>query len=199
MPFTLPLQSKAPDFSLRGTDGKTYTLESFSHSPILVIFFTCNHCPYVLASDETTRKTVLKFKDRGVAFVAINSNTPELYEEDSFAHMVERMKTHKFPWLYLVDEDQNTARAYGALRTPHFYVFDTQRQLVYCGRAIEDPMHSEQAARNDLEEAIKDTLEGKRVSMPLTNPVGCTVKWKNHDAHWIPDDACDLVQKKKNN
>ncbi len=197
MPFTLPLQAKAPDFSLQATDDKIYTLQSFATSPILVIFFTCNHCPYVIASDETTRHIALQYKDKGVAFVAINSNTPELYEEDSFDHMVDRMKLNAFPWVYLVDRTQEVARAYGALRTPHFYVFDAKRRLVYCGREVEDPMHPTRKSRNDLDEAIKDVLTGKSVRIPLTNPVGCTVKWKGHDAHWMPDDACDLVLKKK--
>ena len=193
MPFTLPLQAKAPDFSLQGTDSKTYTLQSFAASPILVIFFTCNHCPYVIASDETTRKVALKYKDKGVDFVGINANSPEVYEEDSFENMVDRMKKTKFPWHYLVDATQDVAKAYGALRTPHFYVFDKIRHLVYCGREVEDPMHPTKKARNDLEEALKDVLAGKPVRVPLTNPVGCTVKWKGHDTHWMPEDACDLV------
>jgi len=194
MPFTLPLKAKAPDFSLKGTDGKIYTLLSFADASVLVIFFTCNHCPYVLASDETTRKTALKYKDKGVAFVAINSNTPDLYEEDSFKHMVEKMNQNKFPWVYLVDETQDIARAYGALRTPHFYVFDAKRHLVYCGRAVEDPMHPEQSSRNDLDEALKEIVNGKPVHIPLTNPIGCSVKWKGHDAHWMPEDACDIYR-----
>ena len=195
MPFTLPLQAQAPDFSLQGTDGKTYTLQSFSNSSILVIFFTCNHCPFVIASDETTRKIALKYKDKGVTFVGINANSPELYEEDSFKHMVDRMKKNRFPWVYLMDATQDVAKAYGALRTPHFYIFDKTRHLVYCGHEVEDPMHPTKNARNDLEEAIKDVLAERTVRVPLTNPVGCTVKWKGHDTHWMPENACDLVPK----
>ena len=193
MPFTLPLRSKAPNFSLQGTDGKQYSLKSFVDFPVLVIFFTCNHCPYVIASDETTRKIALKYKDKGVAFVAINSNTPELYDEDSFEHMVERMKENKFPWVYLVDSTQEVARAYGALRTPHFFIFDSQRQLVYCGCELDDPLHPKETSRNYIDEALKEMLAKKPVTTALTNPVGCTVKWKGHYAHWMPEDACDLV------
>ncbi len=193
MPFTIPLHAKAPDFSLIGTDGKTYTLQSFAEAPLLVIFFTCNHCPYVLASDETTRRVALKYLDKGVRFVAINSNTPDLYEEDDFDHMMKRMREKAFPWVYLADPTQDVARAYGALRTPHFYVFDAARHLVYCGRELEDPMHPERNTRNGLDEALKELVEGQAVSIPLTNPVGCTVKWKGHDAHWMPEEACDLV------
>jgi peroxiredoxin len=192
MPFTLPLKAKAPDFSLTGTDGKKYSLKSFADSPILVIFFTCNHCPYVIASDETTRKIALKYKDKGVSFVAINSNTPELYEEDSFEHMVKRMKLHKFPWVYLVDPTQDVARSYGALRTPHFYIFDAKRRLVYCGCELDDPLHPDRSSPNYVDQALEDLLAKKSVRVPLTNPIGCTVKWKGHDAHWMPGDACDL-------
>lgn len=197
MAFTLSLMSQPPDFSLKGTDGKRYSLKSFSRAPVLVIFFTCNHCPYVLASDETTRKVALKYKEKGVAFVGINSNSTEHYEEDSFEHMVERMKEQKFPWVYLWDEAQQVARAYGALRTPHFYVFDKGRRLVYCGREVEDPMYPENSSRNDLAEALEDVLAGKPVRIPLTNPIGCTVKWKGHDSHWMPEEACDLVPRTK--
>src|SRR5262245_16205812 len=99
MPFTLALGAKAPDFCLAGTDGKVYTLKSFSNASVLVIFFTCNHCPYVIASDEITRKTVEKFIPHGAQFVGINSNSPNTVAEDSFDKMIERHKAHKFPWL----------------------------------------------------------------------------------------------------
>lgn len=120
MPFTLPLGSQAPDFSLPATDGKTYNLQDFDQSKGLVIFFTCNHCPYVINSDEITRQTAEKYQKKEIAFVGINSNSRQTYESDSFEHMVERMKNLHFPWLYLYDETQNIATAYGALRTPPF-------------------------------------------------------------------------------
>jgi peroxiredoxin len=139
MSFTLAQGTKAPDFSLPATDGKNYSLKDFAHSKILVIFFTCNHCPYVKGSDEVTRETALKFQTHGVAFVGINSNSPELYPEDTFEEMVKRMKEQKFPWIYLHDATQEVAKKYGALRTPHFYVFNEQRELVYTGRGVDSP------------------------------------------------------------
>jgi peroxiredoxin len=117
MPFTLEIGEKAPDFELPATDGNKYKLSDFDEK-VLVIFFTCNHCPYVIGSDEVTRQTALKFMSYGVKFVGINSNSVNTYAEDSFQHMVERMENHKFPWLYLHDESQEVALAYGALRTP---------------------------------------------------------------------------------
>ncbi len=193
MAFTLPLGSTAPDFQLPATDGKNYGLSDFSNSPYLVVFFTCNHCPYVINSDELTRKTVEKFQPKGVTFVGINSNSANTYAEDSFEHMVKRMDQHKFPWLYLHDESQDMARAYGALRTPHFFVFNQERKLVYTGRAVDNPRNPEKITSFDLEQALTQLLAGETISTPLTNPIGCNVKWDGKDAHWMPPEACDLV------
>lgn len=192
MAFTLEQGQTAPDFSLPATDGKTYSLKDFAHSPVLVVFFTCNHCPYVLNSDEVTRKTAEKFADR-VAFVGINSNSKNTYPEDSFEHMVERMSKHRFPWVYLYDESQAIAKKYGALRTPHFYVFDKNRHLIYTGRGVDSPRDTSKMTVNDLEIALSEHLAGKPVSIPRTNPIGCNVKWDGKDPHWMPVEACDLV------
>jgi peroxiredoxin len=194
MPFTLQIHDKAPDFSLPATDGKTYSLKDFKDSKVLVIFFTCNHCPFVVGSDEITRATAEKFKSQGVRFVGINSNSEKTHPDDSFDHMVTRMKEQNFPWLYLRDKTQSTAKAYGALRTPHFYVFDQNRKLVYTGRGVDNPRETFKMTVNDLDKALADHLAGKPVSVPLTNPIGCNVKWEGMDAHWMPAEACDLVR-----
>ena len=193
MAFTLQLGEKAPDFSLCATDGGSYSLADFADAEVLVVFFTCNHCPYVKGSDEVTRRTVEKFAPRGVAFVAINSNSPNTYEEDSFENMVKRMEKYKFPWVYLVDRTQDVARVYGALRTPHFFVFDKDRRLVYTGRGVDNPLNTDKMTVNDLENALEELLAGKEISVSLTNPIGCNVKWDGKDPHWMPGDACDLV------
>jgi peroxiredoxin len=193
MAFTLEIGEKAPDFSLPATDGKMHSLSDFAGDKILVIFFTCNHCPYVIGSDEVTRGTAEKFSPQGVKFVGINSNSPNIYEEDSFHHMMERMDQHKFPWLYLHDATQDVARVYGALRTPHFYVFDADRKLVYTGRGVDTPRDATQATVYDLDNALTELLAGQPITTPVTNPIGCNVKWDGEDAHWMPADACDLV------
>jgi peroxiredoxin len=193
MAFTLDIGSKAKDFALKATDGHIYSLKDFSDAKILVIFFTCNHCPFVTGSDEVTRKTVEKFAPKGVKFVGINSNSPNTYEEDSFENMVKRMKQHKFPWLYLYDSTQVVAKAYGALRTPHFFVFDKDRKLVYTGRGVDNPRETDKMTVNDLENALEELIAGKKITAPLTNPIGCNVKWEGKDAHWMPADACDLI------
>jgi peroxiredoxin len=193
MPFTLQLGDTAPTFRLPATDGKYYTLEDFIDARGLVIFFTCNHCPYVIGSDDVTRKTAEKFKKEGIRFVGINANSHAHYPTDSFEHMVERMKAHQFPWVYLYDATQNVARAYGALRTPHFFVFDAKRALIYCGRGVDSPRDATKITRNDLENALQEFLEGKPISVPLSNPIGCTIKWEGKPSHWMPPDACDLI------
>ncbi|MCX7013161.1 MAG: thioredoxin family protein [Candidatus Sumerlaeota bacterium] len=193
MPFTLQLGDKAPDFELPATDGKTWRLADFAQAKALVVFFTCNHCPSVIGSDEVTRATVDRFKGQGVAFIGINSNSENTYPVDDFAHMVERMNTHHFPWVYARDKSQQVALAYGALRTPHFYVFDRNRKLVYTGRGVDSPRDTSKMKINYLAQALEEHLAGKTLSAPLTNPSGCNVKWEGKNEHWMPPEACDLV------
>lgn len=193
MTFTLQLGQKAPEFSLPATDGKSYSLKDFDNSQYLVVFFTCNHCPYVTGSDEITRQTVEKYKEQDVTFVGINSNSEKTYEEDSFENMVKRMKEHKFPWLYLHDKSQEVALAYGALSTPHFYVFDKERQLVYTGRGVDNPRDASKITINDLDNALSQLIAGEEITTPITNPIGCNIKWDGKPAHWMPPEACDLV------
>lgn len=193
MAFTLALGASAPDFTLPATDGKQYSLADWADASFLVVFFTCNHCPYVTGSDDVTAATATAFAGQGVRFVAINSNSANTYPDDDFPHMVERMNEHKFPWVYCHDENQDVARAYGALRTPHFFVFNHQRQLIYTGRGVDSPRDASRITVNDLQRALEDAVVGTALRVPLTNPIGCNVKWDGKDAHWMPGDACDLV------
>jgi peroxiredoxin len=193
MAFTLQPGQKAIDFKLPSTDGKEYRLSDFNKFKYLVLFFTCNHCPYVVGSDELTRTTANKFAGKSVGFVGINSNSENTYAEDSFPNMVKRMKEKKFPWVYLYDQNQDIAKKYGALRTPHFYVFDEDRTLVYTGRGVDSPRDTSKMTVNNLETVLEELTNGKQISVPVTNPIGCNVKWDGKDAHWMPEDACDLV------
>jgi len=140
-----------------------------------------------------TRKTAEKFAAKGVKFVGINSNSVNTHAEDSFEHRVARMKEKNFPWMYLHDKSQDVARAYGALRTPHFFVFDKDRKLIYTGRGLDNPREAAKSKVNDLDRALEEHLAGKPISVPLTNPIGCNVKWDGKDAHWMPPEARDLV------
>ncbi len=193
MAFTLQIGEKAPNFQLPATDGKTYSLKDFTGDNAFVIFFTCNHCPYVTGSDEVTRKTALKFIKQGVKFAAINSNSKNTYIEDSFELMVKRMDEEKFPWIYLHDKTQETALLYGALKTPHFYVFDKEQKLAYTGRGVDNPRQTDKMTENNLDDALSQLMNNEEIKLPLTNPIGCNVKWDNMDEHWMPEDACDLV------
>ena len=193
MSYTLQIGDPAPPFSLTATDGETYGLKDFDGYDTLVIFFTCNHCPYVLGSDEVTRETALRYDGKGVKFIGINSNSPNTYAEDDFKHMVLRMEEKKFPWIYLYDSSQDIARKYGALRTPHFYVFNKGRRLVYTGRGVDSPRDVTKMNINDLDRALNEHTTGKPISIPITNPVGCNIKWEGMPPKWMPADACDLV------
>ena len=193
MAFTLRPGESAPDFSLPGVDGKTYSLSDFSDARLLVVAFTCNHCPYVVGSEERMISFYRDYEPRGLAMVCINSNETDNHPTDSFEHMVERARERGFPFPYLRDESQETALAYGALRTPHFYLFDEERRLRYTGRMDDNPREADKATTRELRDAVEALLDGREVAVPLTNPIGCNVKWKGKDAHWMPPEACDLV------
>jgi peroxiredoxin len=193
MAFTLQPGQKAIDFRLPSTEGKEYCLSDFDNFKYLVIFFTCNHCPYVIGSDEVTRATAEKYSSKGVGFAGINSNSENTYAEDSFPNMVRRMKKHNFPWVYLYDKSQEVAKSFGALRTPHFYVFDEERKLVYTGRGVDNPRDTSRMTVNNLDKVLDELTNGKKISVQMTNPIGCNIKWEGKDAHWMPPDACDLV------
>lgn len=192
MSFTLKIGEKCPSFDLIGTEGIKYKLSDFT-SEILVVFFTCNHCPFVTGSDENTRAFVDSLKNKDIKFIGINSNSVKTNPDDSFEKMVERMQANKFPWLYLYDESQDVAKKFGALRTPHFYVFDKKRELRYTGRALDNPRNANEAKVFDLKNALDEIFSGKKVSKPITNPIGCNVKWAGQAPHWMPPEACDLA------
>ena len=193
MTYTILPGEKAPNFEgLKGTDGNLYGLNDIGLNQFRVIFFTCNHCPYVTGSDELTRKVAEKFQ-KEVEFVAINSNSKNTYEEDSYENMVLRMEEFNFPWLYLYDESQKVAQEYGALKTPHFFLFDASWKLIYTGRNTDNPRETTRRSTNDLHDALQEAMDGKEISVPVTNPIGCNIKWDGKPAQWMPAEACDLV------
>ncbi len=174
----LQIGDPLPHFDLPATDGHSYTPASFDGARALVVFFTCNHCPYVIGSDETTRKTAEAFAERGVRFIGINANNAVTHPTDDFAHMSVRMKQLRFPWVYARDESQDTARAFGAERTPHFFLFDAAQKLAYRGRAVDTPQHAQRATTHELNRALEAVLSGTSVAEPVTDPIGCSIKWK---------------------
>ncbi len=193
MAFTLEIQQQAPDFSLPGVDGKTYSLGDFGDADILVVVFSCNHCPYVVGSEDRMIRLYDEYKPKGVEMVAINSNEEQNHPTDSFDHMVERAREKGFKFPYLRDESQEVARAYGALRTPHFFVFDKDRKLRYTGRMDDNPRQEGAETTHELRDALDALLKGESPPVEVTNPIGCNVKWKGREEHWMPPEACDLV------
>ena len=174
----MKLEERAIDFSLKGTDGKTYSLNSFQSSQALVIIFSCNHCPYVKAYEDRMIALENKYQKRQVSLIAINSNDFQSYPEDSFEEMQRRSQEKKFNFPYLHDFSQKVAQDYEATHTPHLFVFDQNRQLAYTGK-IDDNWQDKNAVKEKyLEEALEDILSGKKVRLPQTHAIGCTIKWK---------------------
>lgn len=173
---TLEIGAEAPQFSnLLGIDGKRYSLKDFQ-KPILVIIFSCNHCPYVHAYEDRMVAIAGDFMQKGVQLIAINSNDDKTYPEDSYEKMVERAKKKGFNFPYLRDRDQRVATAYGAVCTPHVFAFDTERKLRYQGR-IDDSKDPRTVASHDLRNALDDLTAGTEVRTPRTRPFGCSIKW----------------------
>jgi peroxiredoxin len=193
MAFTLERAQSAPDFQLPATDGNSYSLSDFADANVLVIAFTCNHCPYVINSEERIIAFDRDYKPKGVQLVCINSNAETTYQDDDFPHMVARAKERGFEFPYLHDKSQEVALAYGALRTPHYFVFDTERKLCYTGRMDDSPRAPGKETTHELRDAVDALLRGEEVRVPLTNPIGCNVKWRDQERHWMPAQACDLV------
>ena len=174
----LPLGSPAVDFELRGVDGKTHNLNSFSNNKALVVVFSCNHCPYVQAYENRMVQIQKDYSGKGVTLVAINSNDDTGYPEDSYPNMIKRAKDRGFNFPYLRDDTQEIARKYGAICTPHVFAFDQQRRLQYKGR-IDDNRNPESVKTKDLRNALDAILADHKPSVQETRPFGCSVKWKN--------------------
>lgn len=167
----------APDFHLPAVDGKKYSLASFKDKRVLVVFFTCNHCPYVQGWDGRVIALQREFASKGVQFAGINANETVHYPDDSFDKMVVRAKEIGINWIYLRDESQEAARAYDAACTPEFYVFDAARKLRYHGRLDDNHQDAKGAKTHDLRNALEDLTAGREIRTPLTHAMGCSIKW----------------------
>ena len=182
---SLEIGAQAPDFTLPGADGKDYGLADFSSADILVIIFTCNHCPTAQAYEERIKKLHAGYKNRGVALVAISPNAADAvrldelgYTDvgDSLEDMKIRAQTQDFQFPYLYDgEAQQVAKAYGPVATPHVFIFDRQRKLRYVGRI--DDSDVKKATSHDTRNAIDALLAGQPVPLEKTKVFGCSIKW----------------------
>jgi len=164
--------------NLPGTDGNQYSTKSFADRKILVIIFSCNHCPYVQAYEDRMIALQGQYSKKGVQLVAINSNETQNYPEDNFDEMVKRAKQRGFNFPYLRDENQSVAEAFGATHTPQFFVFDEKRMLRYSGKMDDNWKDSAAVKEPYLRDAVDALLAGKEVKTPETFSIGCTIKWK---------------------
>ncbi|MGB8330871.1 MAG: thioredoxin family protein [Polyangiales bacterium] len=174
----MPVGTPAPPFSLPGVDGKTWSLGSFAEAELLVVVFTCNHCPYAIASEDRLIETQEHYRGRGVQLVAINPNDAEKYPDDSFESMKKRAADKRFNFPYLRDESQAVARAYDAVCTPDIFVFDRERKLIYNGRIDDNWQRPEQVTRQDLRLVLDAALKGRSVDFEPVPSMGCSIKWK---------------------
>ena len=185
-PPTLAVGSPAPDFSLPGVDGNTYGLKDFADAKVLVVLFTCNHCPTAQYYEERVKAIVDDYRGKGVALVAISPNDPKSIRldelgytdlSDTFDEMKVRAAHRKYNFPYLYDgETQKTSRAYGPVATPHAFVFDADRKLKYAGR-IDDSERPQYAKTRELRDAIDAVLAGKEPAVATTKTFGCSIKW----------------------
>lgn len=184
---TLAIGSKAPPFSLKGVDGKTYTLASFNKYNILVIIFTCNHCPTAQAYEDRIIQLAKDYKPKNVAVVAINPNDPAAIRldelgytdlSDTFAEMKLRAARKKFNFPYLYDgAAQATAKAYGPVATPHVFIFDKERKLRYQGRIDDVEKPGKTPNSLDTRKALEELLQNKEITVKTTKVFGCSIKW----------------------
>lgn len=175
----LKIGSAMPEFSnLPGVDGKKYSTTDFSNKKVLVIVFSCNHCPYVKAYEERMIVFQKLYADRGVQLVAINSNETVNYPEDNFDEMVKNAKKKNFNFIYLRDDDQSIADAFGATHTPEFFVFDEKRNLRYHGKMDDNWQKPEIVKENYLQDAVEAIIGNREIKVRETYSIGCTIKWK---------------------
>jgi peroxiredoxin len=165
-------------FTLQGVDGKQHALSDYSNEKAVVVIFSCNHCPYVRAWEDRMVQIQADYAGKGAQLLAISSNDARKYPEDSFPKMKERAREKGFNFPYLYDETQETARAYGAERTPEVFLFGQQGTLRYHG-AIDDDFESPGSVQHHyLRDALDAVLAGRAPEIAETPPVGCTIKWK---------------------
>ncbi len=172
------LGAPLPPFSLRGVDGKTYSDQSFKNAPALVIVFMCNHCPYVIAVQSRINALAKEYMDRGVALIGINSNDSVRYPDDDFEAMKKRAEEQGYAFPYLWDESQKTAKDFGAVCTPDFFVYDSRQQLRYRGRLDDSWKDESLVKQRDLAQALDGLLAGRALSSDQKPSMGCSIKWK---------------------
>lgn len=174
----LPLGTKAPEFSLPDTDGKTVSLHDFPDAKAYLVIFMCNHCPYVKHVADGLQQLAAEYQSKGVAVVGISSNDAEKYPDDNPDKMAEEKAARGYTFPYLFDGDQSAAKAYHAACTPDFYVFDAEQKLVYRGQMDDSrPKTDRPVTGSDLRAALDAVLAGQAPTEQQMPSIGCNIKW----------------------
>ena len=175
--ITLKTGDSAPDFSLKGIDDETHSLESYAENKGLLVIFMCNHCPYVKAKIDAIKQIHDKFNEN-IAVVGINSNDSIEYPDDSFENMKKIANENGMKFDYLVDDKQDVAKRYGAVCTPDPFLFDEDRKLIFHGR-IDNAMNPDATAtENTMQNNLKKFLAGEKIEKDFDPSIGCSIKWK---------------------
>lgn len=175
--IVLKIGDLLPHFALPAVDGMTVESHLIKDS-VLVVVFTCNHCPYAMAYEDRLIALAEHFDEEGVQFVLINSNDPTGYPEDSFERMGEKATEKGYPFPYCLDETQAVAKSFGALCTPHCFVFDHERTLRYKGQVDDNWEDPDAVERHTLRDAVAAVLRGDAPAVTEANAIGCSIKWK---------------------
>ncbi len=175
----LPLGTRAPDFSLPDTEGKTVSLSDFADAPALLMIFMCNHCPFVKHIAAGLAALARDYQARGVAVLGVNSNDVENFPDDAPDKMAEEVRLRGYSFPYLYDETQQVAQAYRAACTPDFFVFNKDQKLAYRGQMDSSrPSNDIEVTGEDLRATLDAVLAGRPVSEEQTPSIGCNIKWK---------------------
>jgi peroxiredoxin len=170
--------TKAPDFTLPATDGRSYSLADLKGPKGTVIVFMCNHCPYVQAVIDNLIRDARELEQEGVRTLAICSNDPTAYPADSFDNMARWAREKQFPFPYLHDESQEVARAYGAVCTPDFFGYNADLELHYRGRLDDSGRHGKPDAKRELVPAMLQVARTGKGPTDQTPSMGCSIKWR---------------------
>lgn len=173
---------QARDFKLKNVDGKMLSLSDFKEAKGYILIFSCNHCPYVKAYESRMEALNKKFTPKGFPVIAINSNDVSQYQEDSFENMQRNAKQKGFTFPYLIDENQEVAKFYGAMKTPHVYLLEKKGDKLmvrYVGAIDDNTQNPEQVEKKYVEDAVNAILAGEAVKVKETKAIGCSIKWKN--------------------
>lgn len=173
---------KVSDFNLKNIDGKNVSLSGLKNNKGAIVVFTCNHCPFSVAYEDRIIALHKKYAALGYPVVAINPNDAVKVPEDSFENMVIRAKEKNFPFAYLQDPTQETAKTFGAARTPHVFILTKDGKdytVDYIGAIDNNTDEPENATQKYVENAVDELLAGKKVTTNFTKAIGCTVKWKS--------------------